>query len=233
MDYGNFNGYGFLPPGYSAHERWLMGWLTPIELKEKTTVVNMPALADAGRAYLIRNDGYENEYYIVENRQQKGWDACLPGNGIVVFHIDYSPSIWTSIQEYANHPGYFDNSGKLVSPAITRYIIVAANNLSAPYYPLSSYFSGFTYPYDGNDELTNTSIPAATLNHVNSDGTLLMNKPLTQMAVTDGLASFHFMDDLAAVTQTTSETAAPQPIYRLGPVTFLRYPDGTVRKQIK
>ena len=53
------------------------------------------------------------------------------------------------------------------------------------------------------------------------------------MAVTDGLASFHFMDDLAAVTQTTSETAAPQPIYRLGPVTFLRYPDGTVRKQIK
>ena len=233
MDYGNFNGYGFLPPGYSAHERWLMEWLTPIELKEKTTVVNMPALADASRAYLIRNDGYENEYYIVENRQQKGWDACLPGNGIVVFHIDYSPSIWTSIQEYPNHPGYFDNSGKLVSPAITRYIIVAANNLSAPYYPLSSYFSGFTYPYDGNDELTNTSIPAATLNHVNSDGTLLMNKPLTQMAVTDGLASFHFMDDLAAVTQTTSETAAPQPIYRLGPVTFLRYPDGTVRKQIK
>lgn len=28
MDYGNYNGGGYLPCGYSAHERWLMGWLT-------------------------------------------------------------------------------------------------------------------------------------------------------------------------------------------------------------
>ena len=78
MDYGNYNGDGYCPAGYSAHERWLMGWLTPTELKEATTITNMPALSDGPQAYLIRNDGFQNEYYIVENRQQKGWDESLP-----------------------------------------------------------------------------------------------------------------------------------------------------------
>ena len=31
MDYGNYNGGGYCPAGYSAHERWLMGWLTPTQ----------------------------------------------------------------------------------------------------------------------------------------------------------------------------------------------------------
>lgn len=77
MDYGNYNGGGYLPCGYSAHERWLMGWLTFEELTAATTVSDMPALSDEAKAYLIRNDGYENEYYVIENRQQKGWDAGL------------------------------------------------------------------------------------------------------------------------------------------------------------
>ena len=220
MDSGNYGGGGFQPTGYSACERWLMGWLTPIELKEATTIDDMPALADEGRAYLIRNDGYENEYYMVENRQQKNWDTCIPGNGIIIFHIDYDPSVWAGVIECTNHPD------------IQRYTIIPANNAHPPYNRHSSYFSGMAYPYGENNELTNTSEPAATLIHANSDGTLLMNKPLTQMTVTNGLASFHFMDDLTDVTSQTL-TTAPQPIYRLRPVTFLRYPDGSVRKQIK
>ena len=233
MDYGIFNGDGYLPAGYSAHERWLMGWLTPIELKEQTAVADMPALADVPEAYLIRNDGYGNEYYMVENRQPRGWDAGLPGSGIVIFHIDYDPLIWTSVYETPNHPAVYGAGGVLVAPAICRYSIVPANNFFAPYFSSSGIFiSELAYPYEGHGELTNTSVPAATLNHANSDGTLLMNKPLTQMAVTSGLASFHFMDDLAALTPPTSPSAAPKPIYRIGPVTFLRFPDGTVRKQI-
>lgn len=46
-----------------------------------------------------------------------------------------------------------------------------------------------------NDELTNTSAPAATLNNANADGRLLMSKPITQIAVdVNGMASFVFMD---------------------------------------
>lgn len=46
MDYGNYNGNGYCPAGYSAYERWLMGWLTPTELTSATTVTDMPALND-------------------------------------------------------------------------------------------------------------------------------------------------------------------------------------------
>jgi M6 family metalloprotease-like protein len=176
MDSGNFNAGGFIPPGYSAHERWVMGWLTPIELKEETTITDMPALTDEGRAYLVRNDGYENEYYIVENRQPKGWDAGLPGSGILVFHIDYDPAVWASSSVYTN------------TEDIMRYDLFHANEKYD-----EGGDAGWAYPYQDNDKLTNTSTPAATLYHNNSDGTNRMSKPITNMKVTDGLASFDFM----------------------------------------
>lgn len=79
-----------------------MGWLTPVELNSTTTITDMPSLDAEAVAYLIRNDGAENEFYMVENRQQRGWDEFLPGSGIVVFHIDYDEGLWLSTTEYVN-----------------------------------------------------------------------------------------------------------------------------------
>ena len=176
MDYGNYSGDGYCPPGYSAHERWLMGWLTPTELTESATVTNMPQLSEQPVAYLVRNDGWENEYYFIENRQQTGWDSSIPGHGVVVFHIDFDPSVWTSTTVTPNSLSY------------KRYTIFPANNKTS-----LSYKTGWTYPYNGNNQLTNESTPAATLNHINTDDSKLMNKPVTNIAVTAGLASFDFM----------------------------------------
>lgn len=191
MDNGNYNGDNYRPCSYSAHERMLMGWLTPVELTNTTTITDMPALVDEPVAYLIRNDGSENEYYFVENRQQRGWDEDLPGSGIIVFHIDYDKDIWHSVTESVNN-----DSRK-------HYQIFPANNklrISAS--------SGWAYPYVTKDNhnndsianncLTNTSEPAATLYNPNIDGQLLMSKPITSMAVdANGLASFVFMDETA------------------------------------
>lgn len=185
MDYGNYNGGGYLPCGYSAHERWLMGWLTFEELTAATTVSDMPALSDEAKAYLIRNDGYENEYYVIENRQQKGWDAGLPGSGVIIFHIDYDPSVWASTDVCPNHYAY--TSRGLSFPESKMYTIFPANGNTS-----TAYTNRWAYPYQGNDELTNTSNPSSTLFHENSDGELLMSKSLTDIAVNDGLASFVF-----------------------------------------
>jgi len=213
MDSGNYNGDGFVPAGYSAHERWLMGWLTPVELTHTTSVVDMPALADEGSAYLIRNDGYENEYYIVENRQAAGWDACLPGSGIMIFHIDYIPSVWTSTLVTPN------------SSKLKRYDIFYANNFK-------SLYQDWAYPYQENDSLTNTSSPAATLNNNNIDGTRFMSKPITNMKVTDGLASFDF-----TVTATTgmneATMGAGRLLYRFGMIDIVRDEKGNIHKFIR
>ncbi len=196
MDYGNYGDDGFRPCNYSAHERWLMGWLTPTELTEAATVTKMPSLSDntpqsAPTAYLIRNDGYADEYYIVENRQRTGWDLTLPGSGIVIFHIDYDPEVWIT--------GYPNNSSQ------QRYIIIPANNVTS-----TSYSNNWPYPYQNgetlNDLLTNTSVPAATLLRENTDGTKLMSKPLTNMAVKNGLASFDFMGGSTGIRNIECET---------------------------
>ena len=223
MDYGNYNGKGFQPCGYSAHERWLMDWLTPEELFEAATVTDLPSLSDEGRAYLLRNDGCESEYYIIENRQQRGWDELLPGSGVVVFHVDYDPSIWTSVTQWPN-----DNNKK-------HYTIFHANNTGDE--------TGWAYPYGGHSNLTNTSVPAATLNNPNVDGTMLMSKPITNMVVNGGIASFEVMADPTAVTAPTFNvqrsprgSVALQSTFnvlsRIGPVTIVRDESGTVRKVI-
>ena len=186
MDYGCYMEHGFRPCGYSAHERMLMGWLTPVELTEEACITDMSALCDEPQVYLVRNDGAENEYYLIENRQKIGWDEQLPGSGILVFHVDYDPETWTS--------------GVPNSSYEKRYSIIPANNKTS-----LNAKAGWAYPYItvdslgmdviANDELTNTSKPAAKLNHTNVDGTKLMSKPITQMSVNaDGLASFVFMD---------------------------------------
>jgi hypothetical protein len=211
MDYGNYNASGYCPAGYSAHERWLMGWLTPIELSEATTITDMPALADRDCAYLIRNEGYKNEYYFVENRQPVGWDACLPGSGILIFHINYDPAVWTSAMISTN------------DDFMQRYILFHANN--------SFSYKGWAYPYTTNNSLTNTSTPAATLFNNNTDGTKLMSKPITNMAVTAGLASFDFSVETTDMKEVT--TGADQLLYRFGMIDIIRDAKGNIRKVIR
>ncbi len=177
MDYGNRCGSGFRPCGYSAYERMWMGWLKPVELTSDTVITDMQALSDTAKAYIIRNEGHPDEYYLIENRQKKGWDAELPGSGILVFHVDYDKDIF----KYGLVNNYRQQ----------RYLIIPANDADLPVY-VQKDVSGWAYPYNGNDELTNTSTPAAKLNNANTDGTLLMSKPITDMAVTDCLASFTF-----------------------------------------
>ena len=215
MDFGNYNGGGYQPPCYSAHERWLMGWLTPIELKENSTISNMPALADEGTAYLIRNDGFENEYYMVENRQQKGWDEGLPGSGIAIFHIDFDPSLWVGVTDYVN------------KSTRQHYVLFHANDKNS----MLLYLDGWPYPYKENNSLTNTSTPAATLFNNNNDGTKLMSKPITNMAVTAGLASFDFSVETTDMKEVT--TGADQLLYRFGVVDIIRDAKGNIRKVIR
>ncbi|MBR1547803.1 MAG: M6 family metalloprotease domain-containing protein [Prevotella sp.] len=178
MDYGNNNGSGFCPPGYSAHERMFMGWLDMPELTEPTQITGMQALSDSAQAYIIRNDAWPDEVYVVENRQQHGWDSSLPGSGIVIFHVDFDKDIWRGL-----------TSEMVNSSKRKRYTIFAANNRST-----SSGQAYWAYPYQGNDSLTNTSVPSASLLRAAADGTNLMSKPITGMSVDDGgLASFRFM----------------------------------------
>ena len=105
MDFGNYNDYGYTPTGYSAYEKWLMGWLTPIELTESVSVNELIPLSEGGDAYWIINPNNENEAFFFENRQKQGWDKFIPQSGLMVSHLNYDPLLRYNIkpnQQYKN-----------------------------------------------------------------------------------------------------------------------------------
>lgn len=95
MDQGSYNGDGYQPAGYTSYERWFAGWEEPIELKaDDVEVSKMKSLQNGGEFYIIYNDKNANEYYLLENRQQDGWDASTPYAGMLILHCDYDASVW-------------------------------------------------------------------------------------------------------------------------------------------
>ena len=214
MDSGNMNGKGFLPTGYSSYERMYMGWLTPTELSSPAHITDMAPLTQSGEAYLIRNDGHPDEYYLLENRQQEGWDGALPGKGLTIFHVDYDETIW----KYNEVNNYTKN----------RYHIIPANNQK--YVTMSN---GWAYPNQYNDALTNDTKPAATLNYDNIDGKKLMSKPITNIQLTGNLVSFEFMSEAAtAILAPEAKAAHPEEIlYRMGRIAIVRDSNGRVSKK--
>ena len=62
---------------------------------------------------------------------------------------------------------------------------------------LSSMRANEAYPYNGNDSLTDNSVPAATLYNPNIDGSYLMHKPITQITRNEetGYVSFMFKNE--------------------------------------
>lgn len=92
MDHGSYNNDGRTPPSYSAYERNAMGWLNLIEINGPASI-DLPAITDSNSACII-NTGDPNEFFLLENRQQKGWDAHVPGHGMLVWHIDFDINVW-------------------------------------------------------------------------------------------------------------------------------------------
>ncbi len=95
MDSGSYNNDSWTPPYMSAYERYCMNWTEPIVLDDPANIT-MGHVTDKNgirEVYMIKTN-LENEYYILENRQQKGWDEFLPGHGMLVWHIDYDEVVW-------------------------------------------------------------------------------------------------------------------------------------------
>lgn len=93
MSLGSYNNDSRTPPNYSSYERYALGWLEPEVLPSGT--VTIEPLGNSNMAYIIPTD-IEDEYFLFENRQLNGWDAYLPGHGMLVWHIDYDVKAWDS-----------------------------------------------------------------------------------------------------------------------------------------
>ena len=85
------------PPLLNAMERLMLGWLQPWQLMDMPTEgwLHLPPLREqvAGR---IRTET-EDEFFLFEFRDGKGWDAAIP-KGLYVYHVDQSDRpVWQDI----------------------------------------------------------------------------------------------------------------------------------------
>ena len=196
MDAGAYNGNGFCPPEYTSYERWVAGWKEPIELKEVTEIKDMKAISDNGNCYIMRNDNCDTEYYLLENRQLKGWDKELPGSGLLILHVDYYEDVWND-NSVNTTSGLYDN-GKghecltwVAADNMKKYTVYQGDR----YYDLYDMVTD-TYPYEKCDSFSNRSKPAATVYHKNTDGSKYLNKKVTGIKQNkDGSISFNFALD--------------------------------------
>lgn len=84
------------PPYYTAIERYLMGWIDPVVIGKQPQSLSLRDISN-NEAYRI-DTHLENEYFLLENRQLKGWDAFLPGHGMLIWHVNYSADYWNANQ---------------------------------------------------------------------------------------------------------------------------------------
>ena len=152
MDHGSYNNNANTPAALSAYERFYLGWVEPI-LLDGPMNVRLRDLNTSGDCAIITSSGQSNlsgispdprEFYILENRQQTGWDEFLPGHGLMLTKIDYVKNKWESdeVNNIENHPcvdlieadgsrphykadkpdnGYFGKQGDLFPVGATEY----------------------------------------------------------------------------------------------------------------
>lgn len=168
MDSGCYNNSMRTPAGYSAYEKMALGWIEPEELTVEAGRVSLPPLGE-GKAYRLTSPVNPDEYYLLETRTRDDvWDAWLPGEGMLVTHVDYDSEAWE-----ANHVNTGDN---------WRLHLVPANG------DFTSACDGASTPFPGTGDvrfLTDLTTPSTVLN----DGTAL-GVPLTDIERDDAGVSF-------------------------------------------
>lgn len=104
MDGGNTNNDGNTPPYYNAIDMECLGLGEQEKLTDGTYTL---APLHTGNKYFRIDTDREDEYFLIECRDNSLWDKYILGKGLLVYHIDKS----------GNSAGKSDNYGKTLTAA--------------------------------------------------------------------------------------------------------------------
>jgi len=91
MAAGSWGNDGTSPVHFTAWSKSQLGFLEPIVVAMNVNGAECPQTETGSVAYRLWTDGQlGQEYFLVENRQRVLFDAYLPGDGILVYHVDES-----------------------------------------------------------------------------------------------------------------------------------------------
>lgn len=191
MDIGTYLVDGHIPNAYTAWEREFFGWMEIEDITDADAqVIEMKAIDKGGKAYRIRNTNDEsgNEYYVLENIQNYGWNTSQLGHGMLAMHVDYDANIFSlasnSVNNVLDHP---------------RMTVLAADGVLLNY---ASVKDKETYnifkeqaagdPFPGTSEVTSLT-DETTVKPIIYTGANL-NKPIYDIKETNGVITFKYLD---------------------------------------
>ncbi|MGI6756855.1 MAG: M6 family metalloprotease domain-containing protein [Bacteroidaceae bacterium] len=163
MSYGSYGNKGFAPSGYTAFERYSLGWID-IPSADAPGSYTLEDLNDSGRALRLDTDD-ENKFILLENHQNEGWFKYQPASGLMVTSVSYKKERWLN---------------NTVNAAAKNYTILPADNDD----DVKS-GSGDLFPYNGMDSITMNSTPALKV----YDGSYI-TLPVTNIRNSDGKVTF-------------------------------------------
>lgn len=176
---GSYNNDSRTPPCLMAFERMQMGWMKEgediVEVKNPEDVT-LTSIADNKARFINcqpdRTPGTGMEWFILENRQQTGWDKYIPGHGLLITHYDYTDEM---------KKDWWDINGPNNSAKHRCMYIVPADGIDNEVTR-----SGDTYPgKSANTSFTDTTTP----NSLNWEKEPV-NVPITNIMEQDGNVMF-------------------------------------------
>jgi M6 family metalloprotease-like protein len=181
MASGMWNAEGDLSGSVPAHinmfQKIRYGWVTPVELTDRQEVTEMLNSAENPVAYILSaND--DGEHYILENKQQRRFDAHIPGHGLLIYHV---------------HPNAIDSEGSNERHPQQLYPVCATAPLAKPNADPQSYGSinsgGCTFPGTANKTyFTDASVPMS-FSWATGEG---IQSPISDIKETGGKISFGY-----------------------------------------
>ena len=152
---GGSNGNsGDMPAHMDAWCKVQLGWVAPTVATTSIIGAPAPQVLDNEVIYQVFAGASTTEYYLIENRQQVGFDAALPGAGLLIYHVD-------DTQTSNDNPWYPGNTNW----GNYRVALEQADGLwELDQSPFAAGDVGDPYPGStGNRAYDDTSTPTATL----------------------------------------------------------------------
>lgn len=193
MDSGAYNNSGCTPPTYSAYERFFLGYFTPEQVSTASDLTLLPIyqgatppvnttnqsfLFSATNHNLVGNSPTPKEFFMVEYRKKTGWDAYLPGEGMLIWHVDYDQTAW-------------DNN--------------TPNNYTGSTQTPSSHMRCYLQPLSGSTTTPGTAFTTGSYTPTTWSGTNI-NRAITSIAKTSNNVTFKLMGGNVSPTFSTNGT---------------------------
>lgn len=219
MASGSWNNYGISPAHHNAYTKTKLYKWTNATVLSSNQQVSLENVVENNTDFYQINSATNGEYFLLENRQKKGFDSNIPGHGLIVYHV-HKDIGWRSIN--TTHPQKM-------------YPLCAGNNQLPSNDPHTyGYIASNECPFPGSENVTTLS--DATVPNLQSWSGDASGVSLEEITETNDIISFKLETGISSIN--VESFSIEQDTVKLGygrkkQLTTIITPDDATNKTVK